>query len=186
MVGNDIVDIQEAKKNSNWQRTRFLEKLFTTRERHLISNSKDSFLMVWRLWSMKEAAYKLYTQLHPSRFYNPKAFECVIENTSRSVIYKDFECCVETKVTSNYIISEARINPSRMTSQTILFSGDNSENKSAVLKARLLEMISTANDISITCLNFSKSEFGIPTVNYKSKSINVSLTHHGNYGAIAI
>ena len=32
MVGNDIVDLAEAKKASNWQRPRFLEKLFTPNE----------------------------------------------------------------------------------------------------------------------------------------------------------
>ena len=27
MIGNDIVDIEEAKRMSNWQRPRFLEKI---------------------------------------------------------------------------------------------------------------------------------------------------------------
>jgi len=84
MIGNDIVDIAEARQRSNWQRPRFLDKLFTLQEQQLIQNSDNSFLMVWRLWSMKESAYKLYTQLHPSRFYNPKQFEC-----RRSMIYKE-------------------------------------------------------------------------------------------------
>ena len=92
MVGNDIIDIQEAQKKSNWQRPRFLEKLFTIKEQQLIQNSEHSFLMVWRLWSMKEAAYKLYTQLHPSRFYKPKSFECEMNDLNGTVIFQEFKC----------------------------------------------------------------------------------------------
>ena len=64
MIGTDIIDIVEAKKTSNWERPRFLEKLFTSNEQQLIHNSENKFVMVWRLWSMKEAAYKLYIQLN--------------------------------------------------------------------------------------------------------------------------
>ena len=44
MIGNDIVDIAEAKKDSNWQRSRFLDKLFTSKEQQLVHQSKNSFL----------------------------------------------------------------------------------------------------------------------------------------------
>lgn len=43
MVGNDIVDINEAKSASNWQRPRFLEKLFTTKEQFTIRNAETPF-----------------------------------------------------------------------------------------------------------------------------------------------
>ena len=85
MIGNDIVDIEEAKRMSNWQRPRFLEKIFTDKEQYLIKSSENPFILVWRFWSMKEAAYKLYTQLKPSRFYRPKSFECDIDKTHTTV-----------------------------------------------------------------------------------------------------
>ena len=46
MIGNDIVDITEAKQKSNWQRPRFLDKLFTVQEQQLIQNAHDPFLKV--------------------------------------------------------------------------------------------------------------------------------------------
>ena len=106
MVGNDVVDLEEAKRTSNWERPRYLEKLFTSKEQQLIHNATNSFSMVWRLWSMKEAAYKLYTQLNPSRFYNPKGFECDISDLNGIVKFKDFECNVKTQIASKYILSE--------------------------------------------------------------------------------
>lgn len=186
MVGNDIVDVSEAKRASNWQRPRFLEKIFTSKEQCLIQNSKDPFTLVWRLWSIKEAAYKLYTQIYPSRFYNPKGFECELKNSHSKVVFKNFKCYVQTKTTSEYIISEARLGDCEMTSKILLLKDKNSESQSEFLKVKLLDRISEDYNLALSNLNFNKSEFGIPTVNFNSETLNVSLTHHGNYGAIAI
>ena len=46
--------------------TRYLDKLFTKEEQEYIITATNPSIMVWALWSMKEAAYKLYTQLHPT------------------------------------------------------------------------------------------------------------------------
>ena len=48
MVGNDIIDIQLATLQSNWQRPRYLDKLFTTSEQELIRSSDNATRMVWR------------------------------------------------------------------------------------------------------------------------------------------
>lgn len=186
MVGNDIVDLAVAKKESNWQRPRFLDKLFTSKEQHLIYTSEDAFLMVWRLWSMKESAYKLYTQLNPSRFYNPKSFECQVERTSGIVKFQDFQCYVQSKITSSYIVSEARLKNFIINSEVISFNPKDAKEQSEILKMKLLERISKDYNISVDNLNFKKSEFGIPQVNFNSECLNISLTHHGNYGAFAI
>ena len=66
MIGNDIIDLSLAAIQSNWQRAGFLEKQFTKKEREYILNAADSFLQVWLFWSMKEAAYKCYTQQYLS------------------------------------------------------------------------------------------------------------------------
>lgn len=187
MIGNDIVDLTEAKQKSNWQRPRFLEKLFTAHEQQLIKNSEDSFLMVWRLWSMKEAAYKVYTQIHPSRFYNPKGFECDIENERGIVKFKDFKCKVKTQMTSKYVLSEARlINNSKMTSKVIALKANHPKTKSEITKSALLNELSKQYQVSKSDLKILKSEFGIPAVLVNSKKIQVSLSYHGGFGAYAV
>ena len=70
MVGNDIVDLYEASQASNWQRPRFLDKLFSEQEQAYINSAENAFTMVWQLWSMKEATYKA----HQRRFSIPRKY----------------------------------------------------------------------------------------------------------------
>jgi phosphopantetheinyl transferase (holo-ACP synthase) len=76
MIGNDIIDLDLAAKESSWQRKGFLEKIFTPREQELIFNHEVPEIMVWMLWSMKESAYKVYNRLTARRAYIPQYFEC--------------------------------------------------------------------------------------------------------------
>jgi phosphopantetheinyl transferase (holo-ACP synthase) len=179
MVGNDIVDLNEARNASNWERPRFLKKLFSEAEQLCIKTSDNPFVMVWRLWSMKEASYKLYTQLKPSRFYNPKAFQCEIEGNKGIVRFKDFKCYLETKITLNYIISEARLEPNNLTSTIVQFNSTKHKTQSEILKSELLDGF--GNDYHI-----KKNQFNIPVLSNGKNNYNISLTHHGNYGAYAI
>ncbi|MHA7829509.1 MAG: 4'-phosphopantetheinyl transferase family protein [Flagellimonas sp.] len=179
MVGNDIVDLNEALRGSNWQRPRFLDKLFLELEQTYIQNAANPFRMVWRLWSMKEASYKLYTQLYPSRFYNPKAFECVIENFSAIVKFRDFRCFVETKETSNYIITEARLHTQKWSSKVVKFKTVDQQDQRETLKRSLLDDVGSA-------FQLQKNEWNVPTLTNGKKQFHISLTHHGSYGAFAI
>lgn len=188
MIGTDIIDIDETKKMSNWVRPRFLEKLFTLKEQELIHNSEDKFTMVWHLWSMKEAAYKLYTQIQPSRFYNPKQFQCEINDKNFKVTYKEFNCFVNSKITSQYILSEARFIESEMTSKCIELLCSSYKRQSKITKEALLVSVSEQFKILKSNLKIVKSEFGIPSIYHNSKKLNVgiSISHHGNYGAYAV
>ena len=79
MLGNDIVDLQLAAKQGNWRRKGYLQKIFTSQEQDLISNATDQNQIVWLLWSMKEAAYKIVTIEIGERFYSPRSFECFVD-----------------------------------------------------------------------------------------------------------
>ena len=76
MIGNDIVDLALAKKENNCKRKGFLDKIFTKKEQLLISNAKNPEIMVWNLWSRKEAAYKIYNRQTQIRAYIPLQLEC--------------------------------------------------------------------------------------------------------------
>lgn len=77
MIGNDIVDLALARKESNWKRKGFLDKIFTENEQMLISSAENPEIMVWNLWSRKEAAYKIYNRETGIRGYFPLELECV-------------------------------------------------------------------------------------------------------------
>jgi phosphopantetheinyl transferase (holo-ACP synthase) len=86
MIGNDIVDLALAKKESNWQRNRFLDKIFTKNEQQLILNDANPEIIVWNLWSRKEAAYKIYNRETGIRGYFPLLLECFYENETLGTV----------------------------------------------------------------------------------------------------
>ncbi len=104
MIGNDIVDLNVASVESNWQRKGFLSKIFTADEQDLILNVKDSFKMVWLLWSMKESTYKVYEQQYGKRFFAPKKFQCkLITENSGTVLINEEVYSTKSKINNDYI-----------------------------------------------------------------------------------
>ena len=81
MIGNDIVDLKLASVESNWRRPNFITKIFTVSEQNFIARSKNPELEVWKLWSRKEAAYKIYNRETGMRGYFPWKLECSITET---------------------------------------------------------------------------------------------------------
>ncbi len=76
MIGNDIVDLALSRKESNWQRQGFLQKIFTLKEQSLIQNSENKELLIWNLWTRKEASYKIFVQESEIKGYFPQKIEC--------------------------------------------------------------------------------------------------------------
>ncbi|MDR6967367.1 phosphopantetheinyl transferase (holo-ACP synthase) [Flavobacterium arsenatis] len=111
MIGNDIVDLELAKTESNWKRKGFLEKIFTESEQKIILYSENPEKMVWLLWSCKEAAYKIHNRQTLIRAFIPLQLECDLEfaNKQISVKVKCFDKCYfcRTEVTENYIYTIA-------------------------------------------------------------------------------
>jgi phosphopantetheinyl transferase (holo-ACP synthase) len=108
MIGNDIVDLALAQIESNWKRKGFLDKIFTKNEQLLISNTKNPEVMVWNLWSRKEAAYKIYNRQTQIRGYFPLQLECfdleIINGiTFGKVAIKDFIYFTKTTITSQFV-----------------------------------------------------------------------------------
>lgn len=79
MIGNDVIDIKQTRLESNWKRKGLLEKLFTNEEQRLIATSTDPEITLWLLWSMKEAAYKIYHRQTKIRQYIPTKLVCSLD-----------------------------------------------------------------------------------------------------------
>lgn len=79
MLGNDIVDLDLAKIQSNWRRKNYLNKIFTAEEQLLIASANHPDEMVWLLWSMKESAYKIHNRETGIRNFAPKSLSCTID-----------------------------------------------------------------------------------------------------------
>ena len=112
MIGNDIVDLAFAQKESHWKRKGFLDKIFTRNEQFLILNTKNPATMVWNLWSRKEAAYKIYNRQTQIRGYFPLQIECfdldsVDAFTFGKVVMKDRIYYTKTEMNSEFVYTIA-------------------------------------------------------------------------------
>jgi len=92
MIGNDVIDLAQSRKDSNWRRRGFIPKLFGANEQLLIASSPDPETTLWLLWSMKEAAYKIWNRETKIRKYMPKKLICTIFQQSISNAYGRVFC----------------------------------------------------------------------------------------------
>ena len=116
MIGNDIIDLALARKESNWKRKGFLDKIFTPKEQLLISNSENPEITVWNLWSRKEAAYKIYNRQTQIRAFIPLQLECSDIEISNGIIYGKVICYntvyfTKTVINAEFIETNAVLNP---------------------------------------------------------------------------
>ena len=108
MIGNDIVDLALARKESNWKRIGFYDKIFTPKEQSFINLSENQEIEVWNLWSRKEAAYKIYNRQTQIRKYNPKQFECFDLNFEIGKVgFGNQVFYTKTEITTDYIYTIA-------------------------------------------------------------------------------
>jgi phosphopantetheinyl transferase (holo-ACP synthase) len=108
MIGNDVVDLALARKESNWKRKGFLDKVFSVPEQQLIQNDSNPELMVWNLWSRKEAAYKIYNRITGIRGYFPLRLQCNYEDENSGTVAIDgFVFYTQTQITDEYVYSVA-------------------------------------------------------------------------------
>ncbi|MEO7523254.1 MAG: 4'-phosphopantetheinyl transferase superfamily protein [Ferruginibacter sp.] len=116
MIGNDLVDLHCASIESNWERKGFLDKLFTASEKDKIYSSADPFLQVWKYWTMKEAAYKIYSRMTGIRNFAPSKLCCAIgEHTYGTVLTDGLRFHTRTDVNVNYIHTTAGLLSNQLT-----------------------------------------------------------------------
>ena len=155
MIGNDIVDLDLARKESNWKRKGFLEKIFSFEEQRMIHDDSNPELMVWNLWSRKEAAYKIYNRHTGIKGYFPWLLQCSYENQNLGkVAIDDFVFYTQTEITHDYIYSIA-------VSDIAVFDE--------------IKYLETSENI--------KKANGVPYILDESSNIiqPVSITHHGRF-----
>lgn len=173
MIGNDIVDLNASRKESNWQRKGWMQRIFTEQEQDAIHRSTEQERMVWLFWSMKEAAYKIYNRNSGIVYYRPAAFQCSIATLNQGtalgkVQHEAFIYHTDTIFKTGYIHTVAK-------PETI-----HSKANTAIIK-----LIGQPLGLP-TNLTLNKNGLGIPYLLDISTGdlIDASLSHHGNYTAL--
>ena len=148
MIGNDIVDLNLAKTQSNWQRKGFLEKQYTAKEQEEILSAKNPFFKVWLFWSMKEAAYKIYVQQFGIRFFNPLKLVCSLDSKSDG-----FVTIGNTTFFTKSVISEEYIYTIAVSKNSKNYNSEclKVENKSYLKKTQKLNQSTETFKVHIWC-----------------------------------
>ncbi|WP_107037193.1 4'-phosphopantetheinyl transferase superfamily protein [Brumimicrobium mesophilum] len=188
MVGNDIIDIEATKRSKDpnglgWKRPGFIEKIFTESEQKLIATSKDPFITVWQLWSMKESAYKVFIQAGGEPFYNPKTIECQFESLNGHIKIKKLNLKSKSIVNQAYIFTVVG-NENLNIKSKVINIGNDVKLQSKILRKHLLKDLSQTYNLEIAKLKIEKILNGIPRLYYVEKELElaISLTHCGSFG----
>ena len=180
MIGNDIIDLKISKTEEKASDSRFLKKLFTKEEERIIEKSASPEICLWRLWSMKEAAYKAnQRKFDLARKFNPKAFRCSISSaTEGNVVIENVSYKMHTELTSEYIHSTTS---SIAFFQKLYFNGK-------IEKSQIIMDLALEFDLEAGKLKFEKDSNGIPWIMVENhlKRFPVSLSHHGDFSVFII
>lgn len=157
MIGNDVIDILQSRKESNWRRKGFIEKIFTLDEQLLISNAADSEIMVWILWSMKEATYKIYNRKTKIREFSPQKLVCSITSQNHNSYSGDVICSGNTFHTHTILTTEI------------------------IHTVAVSNFPDLTKVIEIENKDISKDKNGIPYLAKQNRIQDVSISHHGRF-----
>jgi phosphopantetheinyl transferase (holo-ACP synthase) len=191
MSGNDIVDIKTAAAESNWQRKGYIEKIFTSQEQQFIKNAAIPNKMVWRLWTMKESAYKIYTRQCGGCFFAPQKFSCFLQSAATGIVVFNNQYYPTTTITqSNYIYSIAR--PKAIADRVLMNSCFylprmlQTKQQQFIYK-KIIDGYNSLTEEPDKNVAIVKDKNGIPFLNcVNNRQIPVSITHHGRFAAFTI
>ena len=78
-LGNDVVDLADPETRLADLHPRWVERVFTPRERAALEASPSRHRLHWALWAAKESAYKARKRLDPQAVFSPRAFEVELQ-----------------------------------------------------------------------------------------------------------
>ncbi len=193
MIGNDIVDLAQAKRESNWQRRGFLAKIFTAHEQHLIREAADPDLLVWLLWSMKESAYKVHIRTTANRVFAPTKLACRLTEVTTTTATGTVDCGgsyeIKSVLTPDYISTIAFptnfIPP--FTESVVSFADTTYQTQHRVIRERIKQDSSALLAVPELAIHIQKNKTGIPELKVgNSSGLPLSISHHGRFGAYVI
>jgi phosphopantetheinyl transferase (holo-ACP synthase) len=190
MIGNDIVDLKIAALESNWKRPRFLDKVFSKEEQALILDAKNQSQMVWRLWSMKEAAYKIYIQQGGKRIFNPEKLRCeLLSHDTGLVDFNGNQYSIKSEMSDDHINTLAYSEKAKINLlHHFTIEKNTYETQSRKTKQQLLKSYAELKNVSLENLEIKKDQNNVPRLFYRGNQLNdsISIAHHGFYCAYAI
>ena len=194
-IGNDIIDLDEASKHRPQYYLRLKSSGFA-KEEWLLHDLPDGTDGLWLLWSLKESAYKALVQGDwDGRRFNPMDFNV----TSLKQHANDFvaEICFKNRAVNatstlhkHYLYSVTQPeNDLRLLSLTFECPSLAYIHQSGEVRKQAISALADAMNIPADALSIRKTEDEVPQF-FKNdellETVDLSLSHHGKYGAYAI
>jgi phosphopantetheinyl transferase (holo-ACP synthase) len=181
MIGNDIVDFNDLPSIERSLSKTFLQKICTNKEIDTVFLSESPEKTLWRIWSMKEAAYKVIIKKGAERSFNPKKLvTSLLDQNQGQVLTKFGIIKCQSKITPDFVHSIASY------STDISISLGEKKligNQSDFVRASLIEDFQLKYP-QIGSLSIEKHD-EIPYLISDFSTVDISLSHHGNYVAWA-
>lgn len=184
MIGNDIVDLEKARLESNWRRPRYLDKICTASEQQLIMEAQNPASMLWLMWTMKEAAYKAENSISGARLYAPSQLLCRQITINDQNEEGELRASGEVQYKKYTFQTRSLINDQMIHTICCLNEQDFSDLQTNQLNASIpyIEQFNALNP----GLRLTKNKAGKPAVIHQltGRGYACSLSHHGNYLAV--
>lgn len=199
MIGNDIVDLDAARQESNWNRPRFLDKVFAKDEQCYLDTTPDKAVAVWLLWSMKESAYKIISRYEQRRFFAPK--QMVTSQVSSGdtfgydlvigqVNYGDYTLYTKSTITDSYIhtIAQSNIKEEPLAINCFCIDHDSYKSQHQVTQQHLLDEYAALTDSTVENLAIRKDATKVPHLyqHNEKQMVMITTSHHGHYGSYVL
>lgn len=171
MLGNDVVDLKLAKHQIRWNTKAFQQKILHPIEIEKHKNTPLNFIDFWKIWTLKESAYKAHQRKYNlSPKINPFHFIVEFLSANRSkVIFEEDKYEMITHIDKNLIYSYSK-GSNFHSVQNFNIEAKNSRFQKHLKRSQL--------DLKIR-----KNENEIPFMVSDNKSKPISITHHGKYFA---
>lgn len=191
IIGNDIIDLSYWLPLNKASNPRYIDKICTQEEQAALALAEDANLLLLRLWSMKEAAYKIAVKLGAERAFIPKRLESVIVSAKKGQVKSVWgEFLTLTETTPNFlhtIASNESLDIDRICSQVFSLESSLPEIQSKVVKTALLDKIAAHLELHTTDLNIEMID-NIPRlfVEGQLSGIDLTMSHNGGWGAFCV
>ena len=169
MIGNDIVDLDKAKQDSDIFRPRYLEKICTKEEIELVLSSYNPIYTFWRLWTMKESVYKAFQRKFGFKpVFNPFAFMCRFDDSDvGNVSYHGHQVSTKSIQHEDYMYSEVL----------------NSEGNKRYFGTTTDFLLNLKTEFNLKSLPEIRKIAGMPNLLLLDEILPLSKTHHGKFQA---
>ena len=110
MIGNDIIDLRQAKFPDSKRFKRYASKICADEEIAQFGCFEHPFQSLWRFWSLKEAAYKAFLRLDITDSFSPIQTQVrLLDKESSIVSINKTQFYGFSIVESDYIYSEVSL-----------------------------------------------------------------------------